>query len=182
MEALTRADLVVVFARRRAFPAEQMNYLRDYLDRGKPLIGLRTASHAFDARGQGPKGHFEWPRFDPEVLGGNYNGHYDKGVEATITAVDGAAGHPILAGVLTPFKTTAALYRASPLAKSAKALLVGAIPGEKPEPVAWTNTYGKSRVFYTSLGSLDDFTNPQFRRLLVNAVFWAMDKTVPEAK
>jgi len=182
MEALTRADLVVVFARRRAFPAEQMSYLRDYLDRGKPLIGLRTASHAFDARGQGPKGHFEWPKFDPEVLGGNYNGHYGKDIEATITAVDGAAGHPVLAGVLTPLKSTAALYRASPLADSAKALLVGAIPGEKPEPVAWTNTYGKSRVFYTSLGSLDDFANPQFRRMLVNAVFWAMDKTVPEAK
>jgi len=182
MEALTRADLVVVFARRRAFPAEQMKYLRDYLDRGKPLIGLRTASHAFDARGQGPKGHFEWPKFDPEVLGGNYSGHYDKGIEATVTAVDGAAGHPILAGVLTPLKSTAALYRASPLADSAKALLVGAIPGEKPEPVAWTNTYGKSRVFYTSLGSLDDFANPHFRRMLVNAVFWAMDKAMPGVK
>ena len=182
MEALTRADLVVVFARRRAFPAEQMKYLRDYLDRGKPLVGLRTASHAFDARGQGPKGHFEWPKFDPEVLGGNYNGHYGKDIEATITESDGAAGHPILAGVSAPFKSTAALYRASPLAESAKALLVGAIPGEKPEPVAWTNMYGKSRVFYTSLGSLDDFANPHFRKLLVNAVFWAMDKTVPEAK
>ena len=69
----------------------------------------------------------------PKNWGGNYNGQYAKDIEATITTVDGAAGHPILAGVLVPFKSTAALYGASPLAESAKALLVGAIPGQKPE-------------------------------------------------
>jgi type 1 glutamine amidotransferase len=60
--------------------------------------------------------------------------------------------------------------------------LIGAIPGKEPEPVAWTNRYKKSCVFYTSLGNLDDFKNPQFRRLLINAVFWVMNKPVPKAK
>jgi len=182
MEALDKADLVVVFVRRRAFPAEQMKHLSDYLASGKPLIGLRTASHAFDARGDGPKGHFEWPRFDPEVLGGNYHGHYGRGPTTTVTPVDGAKGHPILGGVQVPFESTASLYQASPLAESATALLIGTIPGEKPEPIAWTNRYKKSRVFYTSLGSVEDFENPQFRRMLVNAAFWAMDKPLPKGK
>jgi len=182
MEALTKADLAVVFARRRAFPADQMKYLRDYLAGGKPLIALRTASHAFDARGKGPKGHFEWPAFDPEVLGGNYHGHYGRGPTTTVTVADGAQEHPILAGLRVPFTSIASLYQASPLAGSTQAMLIGTIPDKEPEPVAWTNKYRKSRVFYTSLGGVDDFKNPQFRRMLVNAVFWAMDKPVPKAK
>ena len=182
MEALDKADLVVVFVRRRAFPAEQMRHLSDYLARGKPLIGLRTASHAFDARGDGPKGHVEWARFDAEVLGGNYHGHYGRGITTVASPAKGAEGHPILAGVEMPLKSTASLYQASPLAESATALLIGTIPGEEPEPIAWTNGYKKSRVFYTSLGSVEDFENPQFRRMLDNAAFWAMNRPLPKGK
>ena len=180
MEALSKADLVLVFVRRRAFQAEQMQYFRDYLDRGKPLIGLRTASHAFDTRGKAPDGHVEWRKFDPEVLGGNYHGHYGSGPKCTVTIAAGAASHPILAGVRMPFASIGSLYEVRPLSRSTKRLLIGAIPNQKPEPVAWTNTYKKSRVFYTSLGHPDDFKNPQFRRLLINAVFWAMNKPVPK--
>ncbi len=182
MEALSNADLVVLFVRRRAFPARQMKYLHDYLNGGKPLVALRTSSHAFDTRGKHPDGHVEWRNFDPEVLGGNYKGHYGSGPKCTVTAVTGVEGHPILAGVQVPFTSVSSLYKTSPLMKSTNALLIGSIPQEKPEPAAWTNRYGKSRVFYTSLGNVDDFKNPQFRRLLVNAVFWAMDKPVSKIK
>ena len=177
MEVLTGADLVVVYARRRGLPTEQMKYLRDFLDRGGPLIGLRTASHAFDSRGSAPKeGHDEWPKFDPEVLGGNYHNHYGAGPKVTVTPAAGAADHPILRGVELPLLSNGSLYRANPLAAGTTLLLVGTIPDKEPEPVAWTNRYKNSRVFYTSLGHPDDFANPQFRKLLVNAVFWAMDK------
>ncbi|MHC4656309.1 MAG: ThuA domain-containing protein [Planctomycetota bacterium] len=182
MEALEKADLVVVFARRRAFPQEQMKYLHLYLGMGKPLIGLRTASHAFDARGKGPKDHAEWPMFDSKVLGGNYHGHYGRGPTTTVTPADGAERHTILAGVRTPFTSISSLYEASPLMKSTKTLLIGTIPDKEPEPIAWTNRYRKSRIFYTSLGHVDDFKNPQFRQLLINAVFWAMEKPVPKIK
>jgi len=60
--------------------------------------------------------------------------------------------------------------------------LIGTIPDKEPEPVAWTNSYKNSRIFYTSLGHPDDFGNAQFRRLLINAVFWAMNKPVPKEK
>ncbi|UCG46363.1 MAG: ThuA domain-containing protein [Phycisphaerales bacterium] len=180
MHDLAGADLAVVFVRRRALPPDQMKCLRDYLARGKPLIGLRTASHAFDARGDGPAGYAEWPEFDPEVLGGNYHGHYGSGPNTTVTAAPGAKEHPVLAGIHLPFTSNASLYKAGPLSGSAEELLLGAIPDQAPEPAAWTNTYWESRIFYTSLGHRDDFANPQFRRLLVNAVFWAMDKAVPK--
>ncbi len=176
MEILADADLVVVFARRRAFPPEQMKYLHEFLNRGGALIGLRTASHAFDSRGNTPAGHEEWPQFDAEVLGGNYQGHYGAGPIAAITAAVGVADHPILKGIELPLLSSSSLYRPSPLAAGTQLLLVGTIPDQQAEPVAWTNRYKDSRVFYTSLGSPDDFKNPQFRRLLINAVSWALDR------
>jgi type 1 glutamine amidotransferase len=182
MESLTDADLAVVFVRRRAFQEKQMQYFHNYLDRGKPLVALRTASHAFDTRGDTPPGHLEWRQFDHDVLGGNYHGHYGSGPITTVTVAAGAKGHAILSGIETPFTSNASLYKTSPLAGSAQLLLTGSIPDQEPEPVAWTNRYGSARVFYTSLGHVDDFANPQFRRLLVNAVFWAMDKPVPKEK
>ena len=85
-----------------------------------------------------------------------------------------AKRHVILDGIREPFASNGTLYKSSPLADSAIALLVGSIPDEKPEPVAWTNKYKKARIFYTSLGHADDFEVPQFRRLLDNAIFWAL--------
>jgi len=182
MEALTNADLAVLFARRRALPAEQMRYFRDYLNSGKPLIALRTASHAFDTRGNAPEGYAEWSSLDAEVLGGNYHGHYGSGPKCTVTGAAGAEGHQILAGVKIPFTSNGSLYEVRPLAGSVKQLLLGTIPDKEPEPVAWTNSYKTARIFYTSLGHPDDFLNASFRRLLINAVFWAMNKPVPNEK
>ncbi len=180
MEALTNADLAVLFARRRALPPEQMNYFRDYMESGKPLIGLRTASHAFDTRGNAPAGYAEWQKLDPEVLGGNYHGHHGSGPKCAVTIAAGAKGHPILDGVQLPFTSNGSLYEVRPLTDSTTWLLIGTIPDKAPEPVAWTNRYKESRIFYTSLGHPDDFQNPHFRRMLINAVFWAMNKPVPK--
>ena len=77
-----------------------------------------------------------------------------------------------------PLVTNASLYKVRPLAETTTTLLLGTIPGQEPEPVAWTNRYGDSRVFYTSLGHRDDFQNAEFRKLLVNTVFWALDEPV----
>jgi type 1 glutamine amidotransferase/nicotinamidase-related amidase len=179
LEVLRNADLVVLFARRRALHAEQMKYFRDYLASGRPLVGLRTACHAFDTRGKAPKGYLDWPKFDPEVLGGNYHNHHPAGPKCTVTPAANAQSDPILAGVKLPFTSDGSLYKVSPLAASTKALLIGTIPDQPPEPVAWTNHYGRSRIFFTSLGHPNDFKNPAFRRLLLNAVFWALNKPVP---
>ncbi|TKJ36250.1 MAG: nicotinamidase [Planctomycetes bacterium B3_Pla] len=180
MEALADADLAVLFVRRRALPAADMAYFREYMESGKPLIGLRTASHAFDTRGKAPQGYAEWPDLDPTVLGGRYHGHHGSGPKCTVTTADGAEAHPILAGVQVPFASIGSLYEVRPLGKSTKQLLIGTIPGKASEPVAWTNKYGKSRVFYTSLGHPDDFKNEDFRTFLINAAFWAMNKPLPK--
>jgi type 1 glutamine amidotransferase/nicotinamidase-related amidase len=187
MEALARADLAVVYVRRRALPPEQMKYLRDYIKAGKPLIGLRTASHAFVVRGGKPEaGFLEWAEFDPEVLGGNYHGHHgNKGQDGPKTYVwiePDVKSHPILAGVPQgEIHVPSWLYKTLPLSKTTRTLMMGRVDDRKPhEPVAWTNTHsGGGRVFYTSLGHAEDFKLVWFRRMLTNAVFWALDRPVP---
>jgi type 1 glutamine amidotransferase len=180
IEAIKTADLLVLSVRRRSPKTEQLQLVRQYLDSGKPLIAIRTASHAFHTRGQHPEGHDEWPEFDPAVLGGNYTGHHGDGKLTHLSVADRAADHPILAGISpSSFVGNGSLYKVSPLAKTASALLIGSIDAQPPEPVAWTHSYQKGRVFYTSLGHPDDFDQPNFNKLLVNAVFWALDKPQP---
>jgi type 1 glutamine amidotransferase len=96
-----------------------------------------------------------------------------------VTLADGAEKHPILRGV-QPMASSGSLYKNTPLASTATPLLLGSIPNQPAEPVAWTNQAGKSRVFYTSLGHLEDFQEPTFQRLLSNGILWALDKPVPQ--
>jgi nicotinamidase-related amidase/type 1 glutamine amidotransferase len=173
-EALDDADLLLISIRRQALRARDLAAIRRHLAAGKPLVGIRTASHAFDSRGKGPAGTEQWTKFDPEVLGGNYTGHFGNTDAPTVTLAGGASGHAILRDVTLPFSSAGSLYKTRPLAKSATPLLVGKITKSEPEPVAWTNTYGKSRIFYTSLGHEEDFKDPSFVRLLSNAVEWCL--------
>jgi type 1 glutamine amidotransferase/nicotinamidase-related amidase len=192
MEHLLDADLVMLFARRRAIPDRQMKLLRAYLNRGKPLIAFRTSSHAFVLRDDTPKDLAVWPRFDEEVLGCRYDG-YPHGQTLVTIAAD-AKGHPILKGLNDPYTVRETMYRSSPLADSCSILLMGkCIDGNgddryrknqdqiiPDEPLAWTNTYKNAKVFYTSLGSgRASFKEPWFQKMIINAVFWALDKPAP---
>jgi type 1 glutamine amidotransferase len=174
--ALDRADLLLVSIRRRALPEKDLEAVRKHLTAGKPLVGIRTASHAFDARGTIPPGRAVWPKFDPEVLGGNYRGHHGSGPKTSLMVAAGAEKHPVLSGVAAPFPGHGSLYRVSPLAPSANPLLIGTVEGKPAEPVAWVNTYGKARIFYTSLGHPQDFKEPGFVQLLGNGILWALNK------
>ena len=194
MQVLIEADLAVLFVRRRALPAEQMKYFRDYLNSGKPLIALRTSSHAFAARGYIPKGLKQWSNFDREVLGCHYKGYWLG--ETLVTIVPKAANHAILKGLRGPYQVRETIYKSRPLAKSCQVLMMGRCvdgkgdnpryrkkPGESvpDEPIAWVNTYKGAKIFYTSMGNgRAAFRQPWFRGMIINAIFWAMDKPVPK--
>ena len=180
IEELKTADLLVLSVRRRALPAEQLGIVREYLEAGKPLVGIRTACHAFHTRGQHAVGQAEWQEFDPQVLGGNYQGHHGNGPVTAVRIADGAQRHPIVAGLPADgFTSNGSLYQVSPVAATVSVLLIGEIPGQPAEPVAWTNTFHGGRIFYTSLGHKDDFAKPEFNHLLLHAIFWALDRPIP---
>jgi len=168
-DALKDADLFILSVRRRAPTIGQLNAIRKYLAAGKPLIGVRTASHPFDTRGKFPAGHAEWVGFDEEVLGAKYSSHY--GDETfTLEAPENSKTHPLLDGVVLGKSTK--LYKNELRSPAARLLLQGRRENGDLEPVAWTHTYGpqKAWVFYTSLGVRQDFKDEGFRRLLRNVV------------
>jgi type 1 glutamine amidotransferase len=165
LDALDDADLLVLFVRRRTLPEAQLAKFKAYLDRGKPLVALRTSCHAFET----------WKPFDKDVLGCTYTGHHGKDLKIDVTLAPDAKASPLLEGV-TPYVSGSSLYKVTPLAKGATPLLVGKVNDAPEQPVAWTNTYHDGRVFFTTLGHQDDFKSPAFRRLLLNGIAWAMGK------
>jgi type 1 glutamine amidotransferase len=191
LEALARADLAVFYLRWRQLPREQVEHIRAYVDSGKPVIGFRTTTHAFNY----PKGHEleKWNAFGAEVLGsppgwGNGHTHYGHTSSTDVTIVPEAASHPILKGVDKEFHVRSWLYHVVPNYPPASAtrLLMGrSVNPEKKDavenPVAWTyKTAAGGRVFTTTLGHPEDFRVEAFQRLVVNAVHWASGLPVPD--
>ncbi len=171
LEALDTADLAILFIRRMTLPEDQLAHFKRYAASGRPIIGLRTASHAFE----------NWKEWDHEVLGGNYQNHHNNKLATTIRIAPEAAENPLLAGVAKEFATPGSLYRNTPLAAEAKVLLMGSVEGKPAEPVAWTHSFKGTPVFYTSLGHPKDFEIESFNRLLLNAVQWALAQPVAKA-
>lgn len=183
VEALKEADLLVLFSRRRFPPKDQMAAIRAHLDAGKPLLGIRTANHAFIPK---PKEVVDpslvpWPEFTDEVLGAPNTGYETKGLPYSVSIAPGAKNSPLLAGVnAANILGAQSLYKVLPLAADVTPLLIGTAKTDTspPIPVAWTRSYGakKARIFYTSLGAPEDMEIADVRTLLVNAVNWTLTK------
>jgi putative membrane-bound dehydrogenase-like protein len=160
LENLETCDVMLLFTRRLTISGAQLERVKRYCRAGKPIVAVRTASHAFQ----------NWLALDKEVLGGNYKNHYKVGPLTDIRIVERAKGHPVLAGFV-PYRSESSLYRNTGLAKDVTVLLTGSIP-DHTEPIAWTRLHNGGRVFYTSLGAPKDFADENFRRLLAHALFW----------
>jgi len=164
LEKLSDYDVVLVFIKRMQLKGDQLEHFKGYMNSGKPIVAVRTASHAVQT----------WLAFDPDVLGGNYQGHYEKGPETTVTMVKQAVEHPILSGVQMS-KAPGPLYKNSGHAKDIQILMTGRMK-DHVEPIAWTRNHQGARVFYTSLGNVETFEQPAFRRMIANALYWTTDR------
>ncbi len=200
LEALEKADLMVLFARFRELPDEQMKYIIDYTDSGKPIIGLRTSTHAFNYRKHKDspyaKYSFRNKEFDGgygrQVLGETWINHYGRHKKEStrgLIAKD-MENHPIVKGCEDIWGPSD-VYSITTLAGKSQPVIMGQVlvgmnPTDKPNPdkklvpVAWIKTYtGKkgfaSRVFTTTMGHGGDFKSEGFRRLMVNACYAVME-------
>ena len=197
LEALATADLAVIFLRFQDFPAEQMKHVAAYLDRGGPVIGLRTATHAFQIPATGEFKKYSWnykgedylTGFGHQVLGQSWIGHYGTNHKQStrIDIIASAAGHPILRGVKDIWAREGC-YVGKPTDGEILTMaqpLNGMTPSspddvtKPPMPSEWTRTYrsasGKvGRVFTSLYGASEDLLNDGYRRMLVNATFWAL--------
>jgi type 1 glutamine amidotransferase len=166
LENLEHCDVVLLFTRRLKLSGDELARIKSYCLAGKPIVGVRTASHAIQS----------WLELDKEVLGGNYKGHYRNDVETQVRIEPAASDDPLLAGV-QPFVSAGSLYKNQGLADDCRVLMTGKNP-EATEPITWTRTYKGGRVFYTALGHPRDFQEDSFRHLLTNALFWAAGRPV----
>ncbi len=184
LQILEDADLAVFFIRRRGLEPKKMDLIKDYVNSGRPVLGLRTASHSFEPQIKPELSNeyvanlAKWPEFDREVLGGNYKGHFSNKTITTISVVPGMENHPLLNGVsVENFTSSGGIYRNQSLSsEKAQVLLFGTIEGQPAQPMLWINNTGKNDVIYTSMGSIPDFKNPNFRQILLNSVDFLLGK------
>jgi type 1 glutamine amidotransferase len=197
LDALKSADLMVIETRYRDLPDEQMKYIVDYLESGKPVIGVRTATHAFKTKSTKYAiwdcDNKEWPGgFGRQILGECWvNHHGSHGKEGTRgRVIVEQSRHPILRGIKDSeiFGPTDVYGIRLPMPADCTPLLLGEVTttldaksppvaGKQNDPmmpVAWTKTNQSRRVFATTLGASQDFANEAFRRLMVNACYWAV--------
>lgn len=202
-EALATADACVMFMRYQNLPAEQMDPIVAYLERGGPIVGLRTSTHAFKIPRSSPYAKYDekYPGddyklgFGRQVLGETWVSHYGKNHKMSTRLDIGAdaAGHPILTGI-TDHETAPDLWAVSGgywvAPKEDATVLATCIPldgmtpdspvadGKQRCPGAWVRTYdhsgeGSGRVFCTTYGASEDIENEPLRRMVINATFWA---------
>ena len=135
LEALKTADLMVIFTRYRDLPDEQMKYIVDYVQSGKPIIGMRTATHAFNIKAgktyeKYSAGSKEWDGgFGRQVLGEtwiSHHGHHGQQSTRGIIA-PGAENHPILRGIKDGdiWRADRRLWRPAPHARRLQAARAG---------------------------------------------------------
>ena len=192
LEKLDEADILVVSTRRRYPRSEDFLRIRHWIESGKPTILIRTASHAFGERAKGtgyqaPPGHAAWNTFDRDVLGAIYDGHYgDWNAEprkrVRMWPEPTKLDHPVLNGFKLGDFTAIGdkLYKYSDLDPAIEILLSARYPNEEAiHPVAWINEKSGKRIFYTSIGGLDEMGMPETQRLLLNAFVWASSPQKP---
>jgi Trehalose utilisation len=172
LEKLPECDVAVFFTRRLKPTPEQLEGVKKYLASGKPVIGLRTASHGFQ----------NYLEMDREIFGGDYKNHTKAGPLCEIIIEEKSADDAILRGV-KPFQSVGTLYKNAKVAEDVWVLLRGTV-GSETYPVAWTRERNvmnqKQRIFYTSLGHTADFEKPEFQRLLGQALTWAAPDVLPK--
>ncbi|MEM7474229.1 MAG: ThuA domain-containing protein [Planctomycetota bacterium] len=174
--ALSDADAILVSVRRRALDKANMLAIEQFVRSGKPVIGIRTASHAFSLRDKPtPQGKAVWKDFDAQVFGGSYAGHYGNNLVSTVSLAASSTSHLILdATDSQAIQPGGSLYRTAPLAEGALPLLMGTVENEPSHPLAWTFIRSDGgRSFYTSLGHKVDFEQPAFETLLAAGIHWA---------
>lgn len=179
IEVLANADAVLISVRRRTLTAAQLDHVKKFAASGKPMIGIRTASHPFHLRDAAPpEGRVDWKTFDADIWGGHYTNHLGvakEGPSSVVAIAPSADQHPILLGFPKgDFSSDGTLYLTSPLAAGTNLLLTGRFGEKTSEPVAWTFTrQDGGRSFYTSLGHKSDFAQAAFCQMLHNALLWA---------
>jgi hypothetical protein len=199
LAALEKADLFFIVARFLNLSDDEMAHVEAYLERGGPVVGLRTSSHAFQIPATSKYAKYDFKSkvagyengFGHQVLGNTWVGHYGTNHKqgTRITTIPEQRGNVILTGVGETAFTHAGAYvgKAAPdfTVLTTSQPLVSMDPNAEPDtkkppmPSTWTRSYAakdgtKHRVFHSTQGASQDFLDDNYRRMIVNGTLWAM--------
>ena len=199
LAALEKADLFFIVARFLNPPDEEMAHIEAYLERGGPVVGLRTSSHAFQIPANSKYAKYDFNSkiagyedgFGHQVLGNTWVGHYGENHKqgTRITTIPEQRGNVILTGVGETAFTHAGAYvgKAAPdfTVLTTSQPLISMDPNAEadttkpPMPSTWTRQYAakdgsKHRVFHSTQGASEDVLDNNYRRLILNGALWAM--------
>ncbi|MEO5913686.1 MAG: ThuA domain-containing protein [Luteolibacter sp.] len=207
-EALDSADAIVTSLRFRKWSDEAMKHFDDAIQRGVPVVGIRTSTHSFQL--PDTSAFKQYNSYGKNVLGEGWVNHWGKHkVEATRAIVEpGAVKDPILRGVSDVF-VDSDVYEAYPPADAAilfrGQVLKGMNPTDEPAAyekqrasdkqkqdinspmmaIAWhrevKNSAGKTnKILCTTMGAATDLVNPGLRRMVINGVLWGVGIEIPK--
>lgn len=209
LEALATADLMIIATRMRTLPDDQMRHVVEYVNSGRPIIGLRTATHAFELPRESAYADWDWRNKETDggfgriVLGEtwiSHHGHHKQESTRGIIA-PGREDHPIVRGCEDIWGPTDVYGVRQPLPGDSQPLVLGQVltgmqstdqpvQGAKNDPlmpIAWVKSYqlpdGKpGRAFVTTMGAATDLQSEGLRRLLVNATYLlvGLEEQIPE--
>jgi hypothetical protein len=209
-EMIAKADGLIFQLRFRAYPDDVMKMIDGAVNKGIPILGLRTSTHAFRFPANATTSYRHYNNFGRDVLGENWVSHWGANRKGATRGVvePGSERHPVLRGVENVFADSG-VYETHPV-KDAQILMRGVVlKGMKPDdapadykkqrasdkmeqgindpamPVAWvrehtTKTGAKAKVYCTTMGAATDFESEGLRRMVVNAVYWTFGMEVPE--
>ena len=207
-EALDAADAIVMSLRFRHWDDVAMTRFEKALNRGVPVVALRTSTHAFNFKADSKWAKYSfnaskstgWEKgFGRQVLGETWVSHHGRHKkEACRTHPETAhKDHPVLNGVGQIF-CTSDVYGANPIEPSTILLRGEVTESFDPEskgvdaknkptmqPVVWVREFDNAgarnnRILTTTMGAASDLVDENLRRLVINGVYWGLGLDVPE--
>ena len=208
LAALDTADVLVLFTRFREWPDADMAHFVRYVESGRPIVAIRTATHAFHYTRdtESPYARYDWRSeewaggFGRQVLGETWVAHHGAhGSQSTRGVLEPSqAGHPLLRGVRDLWGPTD-VYAVRELPADAVVLVRGQVldgmtPDSQPVdgalndpmmPLVWLRERPLAddttqRIVCSTIGASVDLECEDLRRLFVNAVFWSAGLDVLE--
>lgn len=157
-ENLSHYDALVINGDFPGLPASGEAALKSFVENGKGLVLLNTASGSFK--------NSEW-------FSKTAGGRLKSSKEGTTDMKIETPSHAVMQGIQA-FRTTDALLSNQQIAGD-----VTVLTRQTNEPTSWTRAQGRGRVFYTAYGSSDaTWKNRDFLNMLRNGVCWAMGNEV----
>ena len=161
-------DVLVLYDMiKTGLPEDKRARLREFAEAGKGIVILH---HAICS-------HTDWPWWFEQVAGGVYNEKstflHDETMPIKIVKK-----HPITDG-LADFVIHDETYKNLWISPKVDVLLRTSNP-TSDGPVAWISPYPKSRVVFLQLGhGPEAHRNPNFQRLVRQAILWAGERSEP---